>query len=149
MSNLSVCRVSRAPPAWAAGLPPDCREGSAAVQQLRRGELGGSPAAQLRECNPILLHITLHVERYRAPCCGSVWQLIGQWAAAHLHYSYRHQKQRILRVASSWPPGAEHCGVASLCGLAGRGFSDVLRQSCVTVYVLRPNSKKGKTCTCI
>ena len=31
-----------------------------AVQQLRHGELGGSPAAQLPEYNPFLLHVTVH-----------------------------------------------------------------------------------------
>ena len=30
-------------------------------------------------------------------CRGSLWQLIGQWAAAHLHESSRDQKQHILK----------------------------------------------------
>ena len=34
-------------------------EASAAVQQLRRGKLGGSPTAQLREYNPFLLHVAV------------------------------------------------------------------------------------------
>ena len=32
-------------------------------------------------------------------------QLIGQWAAAHLHHRYRHQKQRVLK-------GLEQRGIA-------------------------------------
>ncbi|CAL8388071.1 unnamed protein product [Boreogadus saida] len=57
------------------GLPPSsprrsCRtatEASAAVRQLRRGELGGSPAAQLPEYNPFLLHVAVHgLQRVKA-----------------------------------------------------------------------------------
>ena len=69
--TLSVCHVT----AWQ-GVRRSCRtaakplvavwqpwqgsssgESSAAVGQLRRGELGGSPAAQLREYNPFFIHV--------------------------------------------------------------------------------------------
>ncbi|CAL8234863.1 unnamed protein product [Boreogadus saida] len=48
----------------AAGLPPSSphrtsAEASAAIWQLQRGKLGGSPAAQLPEYNPFLLHVAV------------------------------------------------------------------------------------------
>jgi hypothetical protein len=61
MSNLSVCYVT----AWQ-GVRRSYRttaEVLAAVRQLRRGELGGSPAAQLREYNP-LLHVAAQYVQY-------------------------------------------------------------------------------------
>ena len=42
-------------------------EASAAVRQLRRGELGGSSAFQLPEYNPFLLHVAVHgLQRVKA-----------------------------------------------------------------------------------
>ena len=43
--------------ARAAGLRPDGFDGG---RQLRRGELGGTPAAQPPEYNPFLLHVAVH-----------------------------------------------------------------------------------------
>jgi hypothetical protein len=40
---------------------------TAAIRQLRRGELGGSSAAQLLEYNPFLLHVAVHgIQRVKA-----------------------------------------------------------------------------------
>ena len=33
----------------------------------------------------IIIDIELQESTNSNHCCGSVWQLIGQWAAAHLH----------------------------------------------------------------
>ncbi|CAL8254346.1 unnamed protein product [Boreogadus saida] len=59
----SSCHLASAPvqlpeyTARAARLRPEGFDGG---RQLRHGELGGSRAAQLPECNPFLLHVAVH-----------------------------------------------------------------------------------------